>query len=381
MMDACHSPLAFENQRIVLSHTSASTIVRWAPYFTLIRELDLAGHTITEHALSALTAHVSRVKRLRLAPSQSIARQDFSRVFTAFSHGFRTITHLTVHLPMTRSAYNPEHEADALLSFAQHLPRVTSIAFRDALTLRVPFFSDMPPVVLQRVIAACGKQLTRLHWDSFHTRDTVSDEVFQAIAQYCPRIQDLRLLPAMLLKHRVTDTAISTLASGCPCLHTLSIQRWRGVTVAHLSTLLTHCKSLHHLILHDCDNTLTPQHVNPLLAAHAHVTRLSTDCGKNFGSPHITHATLFAETVSRSTLIAALRQLPCVRVVKVRASHEMRCFATCADLVDIKGRFPNVEKLVFDREWLRDAYKSRVCFPASGKRAENSDYNVFRVVF
>lgn len=239
-------------------------------------------------------------------------------------------------------------------------------------------------------------QLTHLHFLS--NSMIVSDEVLVAIAQHCPLLTNLQVVPsAHNLDQPLTDVGIVALASGCPHLATIHLDD-RFHSSSLLDTLLSHSSSLTHLHL-PCPQSSGEAHVrinrqnnklsrkarrylygvdavNAVLAKHAHVAQISTIVSptvkRAYCSPHIRSLWLG----SADTIAAELYLSVNPALTDVVVSSYLDAESSCEQWADIRRRFPRIKKLVWERPNVEDAARSEARYIQG-----NTDPLVYRVFF
>lgn len=378
--EACNSPLAFRDQRVVL--TSPVAIARWAPCLSLVKELDLQGGSVTEQALAALTPHVRAVQRLklRLRPFGCIAPPDHVRVLTAFSNGFRCLHRLKIvfqSLVAYKTGHCRDDDTNLVFSFAHHFPHLTHLTFinntRPATML--PAIHLPPTDTLTRLLPSVPN-LCRLRWESKLSLQTITDGMLFALGKHCPRLERLALIPDSFEYEDIslTEASIRAFASGCPSLCSLSMHMWFGITSSDLDNILSSCRSLRHIDLRDCN--LTTEEVDPILEEHPHITHLTFTMEAPFSSPHATRLTIFPfYGLSVTDFANALALNSNARHVTVRTTETAECSdtVTCADMAEVKRQHPKVKVLVWQRDGKRDACKTEARYSSGGTKGGDDE--------
>lgn len=378
--DSCHSPLAFAGQRLMLdAQTNPAVVAQWAPCFTTVRMLQLTGENLTEELLGSLKPHVSHVPHLRLLWYKQECADDEERIcwFTTFAQTFCNLSRLDIRCDLT-----PKDEQRLLSCFVGHFPRLQRFEHFSHPQHGQNTTADTPSLIS---MLPSLTRLTHLHFYSHALLPQICDDVMLAIAEHCPLLTNLHLVrPNADINMPLTEAGVIAFASGCPHLTTFHLEDFSTTFRCYfpstlLDTLLTHSSSLTHLHLPSplIDPIFPVDDVNNILAKHAHVTRITTSSSlrrdRVYYSPHIRCITLsYPDIIAINTYLA---RNPALTEFSVHTLFKESTRLSCADFVDIKRRFPNIKRLVWQRDSLEDSAKTEARFVGG------MDPFVYRVFF
>lgn len=298
------------------------------------------------------------------------------RLFTNFARGFFALTrlHIFCMLPQTL-------EAALLDCFSLHFPGLQRLNFRNYSLADI-----LPDVPSLTNLLPSLSQLTHLSLHSEFLLPRLSDQLLMDIARCCPRITHINLSPSECEAELSSVGDIATALSHLSTIHLENWHNWRWTcrfSSSQLNTLLDQCPSLTHLHL-PFPNELPPfavDDVNAILAQHANIMKLtvvesvSGSTTPPYCSPHIRAITIHTQQFCGIQAVHKyIAHNPALTDVTV-LMYDTAMFS-CGQFADIKRRFPNIKRLVWQRDLLFRHSKQEARYVEG-----DGDPRVYRVFF